>query len=290
MLLSLLLPAVLLTTVSSGCKKSTPEDEEAVRPNHYEKTDIKEPPGGKVEPLKAGDGSIIGRIVYDGTPPEMSPIGETMKAHKDAAGCLAGTDIEQKQQTWIIGKDNAVENVVVFLDPGKKFFDQLKDEDKDRSKQTVEVDQPHCAFIPHVVAVYPSWWNGQKLEPTNQKFVVPNKANFTHNLKWAGNPAKNPSGSVTLAPGDKKDLTLRPKDIVTLGCDVHPWMQGKVYVFNHPYHAVTREPGTFEIKNVPTGVDVNLVFWHEAKGEFKKDTIKLMAGEKKDLGDVKLKQ
>ena len=56
-------------------------------------------------------------------------------------------------------------------------------------------------------------------------------------------------------------------------CTIHPWMNGWVRVFDHPYYAVTDEDGKFEIKNAPAG-KFRIVFWHEngvkggAKGRF----------------------
>ena len=32
----------------------------------------------------------------------------------------------------------------------------------------------------------------------------------------------------------------------------------------HPFAAVTKEDGVYEIKNAPAGVDVELVYWHES--------------------------
>lgn len=289
---ALLLAPVALAFNVAGCKKAEqPEVKE--EPSRYR-------PGGgsgvsgqaaKGQPLKAAglDGTITGRIVYDGEPPEMAEIA-SMKTHKDSAGCLAGKDWEHRQQSWIIGKDKGVANVVVWLDAKGKYFDQLKEEDKDRSKEEVKLDQPHCVFIPHVVALYPSYFDGKAQQPTNQVFKVVNNANFTHNTKWSGKPTKNPPGTVTLPPSDTKVIDLTPTDTITFVCDIHPWMQAKGKVFDHPYHAVTGEDGKFVLKNVPTGVDLTLVFWHEEKGEFKKQEVKLMANQTKDEGDVKVKK
>lgn len=46
-------------------------------------------------------------------------------------------------------------------------------------------------------------------------------------------------------------------------CDIHPWMKGYVWVFDHPYFSVTDENGAFEIPLAPCG-DGRLMVWHEA--------------------------
>ncbi len=46
---------------------------------------------------------------------------------------------------------------------------------------------------------------------------------------------------------------------------IHPWVQGYVWSFDHPYYAVTDESGNFQIKDAPEG-SWRLVFWHEKAG------------------------
>jgi hypothetical protein len=43
-------------------------------------------------------------------------------------------------------------------------------------------------------------------------------------------------------------------------------MRAHAWVFDHPFAAVTGKDGTFEIRNVPTGVDLHVLAWHEAVG------------------------
>lgn len=293
------LPLGLVCTTASGCKQNSVEEDEIPQGGKYVLN--AGPEVIKAEPIKAAsmDGVVTGRVVYDGTPPEMPPIA-AMATHKDA--CLSGAPFEKREQKWIVGKDNAVGNVVLWLNVPKGKFFELKPEDKDRSKEEIILDQPHCVFIPHVVAVFPSYFDGKEQKSTGQVFKSKNSAGFTHNTRWSGDESLGNSGSVTLSSGADKAINFTPgdptgKDVINFGCDVHPWMAAKGFVFDNPYHDVTRvlDPkradGSFEIKNLPTGVDINLVFWHEAKGEFMPfKSFKLSQGEKKDLGDVKIKE
>jgi hypothetical protein len=48
-------------------------------------------------------------------------------------------------------------------------------------------------------------------------------------------------------------------------CSIHPWMNGYVRIFDHPYYAVTDEDGAFTLSNAPIG-NYRLVVWHETKG------------------------
>ena len=44
-------------------------------------------------------------------------------------------------------------------------------------------------------------------------------------------------------------------------------MNAKIHVFDHPYFAVTKADGSFEIANVPVGTELTVYMWHEAKGK-----------------------
>jgi hypothetical protein len=56
---------------------------------------------------------------------------------------------------------------------------------------------------------------------------------------------------------------LRSPDVFQ--SNVHPWLRGFVWAFEHPYFAVTDATGSFEIPNAPAGT-WRLVVWHEAVG------------------------
>src|SRR5688572_15812208 len=53
---------------------------------------------------------------------------------------------------------------------------------------------------------------------------------------------------------------------VSLQCDFHPWMGAKLFVFDHPYYAITKEDGTYEMPFVPTGANLSIMAWHEGVG------------------------
>jgi hypothetical protein len=41
--------------------------------------------------------------------------------------------------------------------------------------------------------------------------------------------------------------------MIPTGCDVHPWMRSYISVLAHPFFAVTRDDGSYEIKGLPDG-------------------------------------
>jgi plastocyanin len=201
---------------------------------------------------------------------------------------------ENCDQRWIVNKDNkGVANVLIFLKaPADKYFEPSA-ADKKRSDEVV-LDQPHCAFIPHVLALYPAYFDGKELQKSGQTFKVKNSAKISHNTKFTGDPRKNKATSETLPAGSSKAVDLHPQTgPVEVACDVHTWMKGKVWVFDHPYAAVTKEDGTFEIKNVPNDAKLHIVAWHEAADYFypNKDgtEITVPKGKTEELKDIKVK-
>src|SRR5205085_7504186 len=112
-------------------------------------------------------GTIKGRVVLaDGTP-KIESLKPQMEKNQDAKVCLSGKEFEKQEQTWILASDNkGVANVVVRLVPpsGKAFKTIAPD------KKEVDIDQPHCAFVPHVVALK----KGQVLKVLNSASVLHN--------------------------------------------------------------------------------------------------------------------
>ncbi len=59
--------------------------------------------------------------------------------------------------------------------------------------------------------------------------------------------------------------------------NTHTWIRGFIFIFDHPYAAVTNDKGTFIIDNIPAG-NYLLKVWHEGFG-FKEKNIEITAGE-----------
>lgn len=242
----------LSVVLLSGCAGGEEKKAEPSRPA----ADRKEKPkkGGKVEELAAPtDGVVKGRVVLVGETPMVEFI-KAMETHTDKATCLAkdATDQEKMTQQWLLSSDKqGVANVVVKLLPpaGKKFKDISPE------KKEVVMDQPHCAFVPHVAALTPG-----------QVLLMKNSAPVPHNTKTAVDPSSgNENKSQTIQPGGQVTFEFSPqRKPIGLSCDFHPWMTGFVYVNDSPYIAVTDKDGNFEIKNVPTGVELTVVGFHEA--------------------------
>ena len=256
----------LLLAAAPGCGKKS-EDGEETKTTKRKDVAPAAASAARAELNAPLEGVILGRVVLNGEIPAM-PLIEKMATHNDHAQCLAGEEFEKIDQKWIISKDKGVANVVIFLRPPQGKYFSVNEEDKNRTDKVV-IKQPHCAYVPHVAAAFPSYFDGKGQKRTGQTFAVENTAAFNHNTSWKGDPLKTGNGNRNLKAGEELTIELQPESSpIALACDVHPWMNAKVWAFDHPYFAVTKMDGSFEIKNVPTGVEVGLVAWHEAPGYF----------------------
>src|SRR5947208_6270328 len=228
---------------------------------------------GAAELESTGSGTLKGIVTFDGTPPAQTPV----KMEKDPEYCRK-TD-PKKLQVWDVGPNKGVANVIVWLRAPKGKCFKIPDDMKQWKGDSIKIDQPHCAFEPRVVALFPSYFDAKakKQTPTGQKFEVLNDATIAHNTNWTpSSTLLNQSGNQILPAKSKEpsklDIAFKPcrpteaggEQTVTFACNIHTWMKGYAKVFDHPFAAVTKEDGVYEIKNAPAGVEVELVYWHES--------------------------
>jgi hypothetical protein len=218
--------------------------------------------------------TVKGTVVWDEgkkPAPKQTPI----KATKDQE--VAAKDKEFLTEDWVVSpKTGRIKNVFVWLAPeptaadlaalkARKLreFPSFKPADINPSlakpaKDTIEIDQPCCRFIPHVIAAR----EGQKL-------VIKNSAPIPHNAKYVGG-AKNGEGNPLIPAGGQFTLPNplgAEKAPVDVSCSIHPWMKAWVRVFDHPYFAVTDADGNFEIKDVPVlDGKLRVFYWQESAG------------------------
>ena len=238
---------------------------------------------GLAQDSKGAWGTIKGRIIWGGA---KLPEKKALKVTVDQAHCLEKGDLFDSLFE-VNPKTRGLKNVFVALkQPPDKAETPLPIHPslKKLKGKKVMVDQPRCLFIPRAVAI----WEGQKL-------IAKNSAPVNHNIRWTGDPEINPGGNVTLPPGKEfqiKDLKAQPLPLI-VQCNIHPWMSGRLAVYNHPYFAVTDKNGNFEIKLAPAGT-YRVTFYHEgigwrggAKGKAGQE-ITLKPGQTLDLGELQM--
>jgi hypothetical protein len=244
----LAVPALALLTLvgCGGGDKKPPAAPPKPAAQNGGKDDGKAAPAGAA--IKPGNGKLVGRVVYEGTPPKMPEI-KDIQNHADKPHCLKAPEQQKIEQTWKVAKDGGVQDVVIWLAaPKGSQFEVVE------SKDNVVLDQPFCVYVPHIFAVKPG-----------QKLTIKNSADMLHNTKWEGDPELNPPRGLTIPAKKQEDnVVLKPQDEpVVFRCDIHKWMEAKAWVLPHQYVAVTGPDGKFTIDNVPTDTEVSVVAWHE---------------------------
>lgn len=173
-----------------------------------------------------------------------APAAKDVNVTADKEHCLSKGALKS-DELIVNAKNKGVKNVWVYLKPAEgDTFDAKQihaDLAKPKAKEHV-VDQPCCAFVPRIVVAR-----------AGDTLTVKNSSPVPHNIKFASD---NMEFNQTLAAGGaytaEKALEAQ-KNPATFACNVHPWMGGRVVIFDHPYFALTDDDGKFEIKNAPEG-------------------------------------
>lgn len=189
-----------------------------------------------------GPGAIVGAVTFSGTPPKPRPL--PMDSDPQCAKAAPGATSE----VILVGPGNGIANVFVYVKDG------LGARRYAVPPSPVVMDQKGCRYIPHVFGVQA----GQTVLVSNSDPLIHNvhampKNNREFNF---GQPANTPPVSRVFE---------QPEIGLPFKCDVHGWMNAYVNVVPHPFFAVTKDDGSFEIKGLPEGT-YTLELWHERLG------------------------
>ena len=122
------------------------------------------------------------------------------------------------------------------------------------------MEQLDKEFVPRVKPVF-----------VGSRVRFPNHDSVRHQV-YSFSPAKKfdlPLYSGGAAPTVVFDVP----GVVALGCNIHDWMVGYIYVSETPYFAATAKDGTALIKDLPAG-DYNVRVWQPSMGEPEDATVR----------------
>jgi hypothetical protein len=227
----------------------------------------------QIEPLPAPAsstepwGTLESRVTFRGELPKIEDWSEKLAKHGDKEHLLKAPKDDMRDPTWRIDpKTRGVANVCVFIKRPKDGVLPIHPADEVR-RDAVVMDAPFCCFVPHMVAVYPEWFDGKERGKTGQQFIFKNSSPLAHAVRTTGNLKVNPSYNRLFPRKTENSFELRPQLLpVYLQCDIHVWMTAYVFVFDHPYFAITKADGSFTIPRVPAGMEVQVMAWHESQG------------------------
>jgi hypothetical protein len=208
-----------------------------------------------------GDGqwsTIKGQVVF----PAGKPVPERKKLEvsQDKQHCLSKGDILD-ESVLVNPKNKGIKNVVVWLRPDdtnpKSPFPKEKVHPADAQRKPAEVviDQPCCMFVNRIT-----------LARVGDTLVVKNPAPVAHNFFMTSTVNGDHNPTIPKESDWKMPEPLKAEaSPIPFKCSIHPWMDGYIRVFEHPYYTLTDENGNFEIKNAPAG-KWRAVYWHEKVG------------------------
>ncbi len=175
-------------------------------------------------------GGIV-RLV--GTPPaarEITPI----RADRLCGPLHAGPVMTR---TYVVGDDRGLGDVVVSVTSG------LEGKTFTAPAESPLIDQIGCIYVPLVTTVM-----------TNQPFRVRNSDAFMHNVNAQARVNRGFNFAQATKGQENTRVFSEPESAIKFICNVHPWMSGYVWVFPHPFHAVTDKDGRWKFSQpLPPG-------------------------------------
>ncbi len=190
--------------------------------------------------LIAGD--VTGKVLFKGKAPEESRI--NLNADPVCKKAHSGPVFSEEV---VVNKNETLKNVLVYIKDG------LSGKTYEAPKQKLVFDQLGCQYRPHVLGIMV----GQELDIKNSDPTLHN----VHSLSKL-NPQFNraqPMKNMVMSEKFDKAETFKVK------CEVHPWMNAFIGVFNNPFFAVTGDDGSFTLKGIPPG-EYTLEAWQEKYG------------------------
>jgi plastocyanin len=148
--------------------------------------------------------------------------------------------------------------------PSVVYVDAIAGKTFPAPKDNPVVDQRGLMFVPRLMVVQ---------QHTTVEFL--NSDNVQHNVFWPsiGGDKKAGHNLGTWPKGEKRPFTFDKAGAVPMFCNVHPDMEGYLFVSPTPYFAQTDDSGNYKIKDVPDG-SYTVIAWHDgAKSQSKPVTV-----------------
>ncbi|OGW60589.1 MAG: hypothetical protein A2V83_11385 [Nitrospirae bacterium RBG_16_64_22] len=210
-------------------------------------------------PSLAGEkGAVEGVFLLAGKAPAESP-----GRIPERGGACAGKELPSAYE---ISKDGGVANVAVWIEgasasPGLPKRDIVMSNGSCRVSPRVAVGLVGSDFVfktdgerMHNFHLYLQWKEHDKLSqrPLRMGATVYNVA-FPKGDHEVRKPIK------------AFHKTREETGIIKVKCNLHPWEEATLLVFDHPYTAVTDGEGKFSLRDVPPG-KYTLKWWHDGFG------------------------
>lgn len=191
----------------------------------------------------AAAGTLSGRIFFDGEAPapKMMPIqGNPECSVLHTGGAVMSEDL--------LVKNGGLANAFVYIKEGLEGYVFPP------APAPLVVSNTKCVYIPHVAGAR-----------VGQDVVFRNDDATLHNVHSYSKTNKSFNLGLPLINMKQTKKFTAPEVMVSLKCDVHPWMLGYIGVLDHPCFAVSDAEGNFSIAGIPPG-EYTVEVWHEKLG------------------------
>lgn len=154
-------------------------------------------------------------------------------------------------RTYLRAADNSLADVLVVL-TGEKL---TKRRWPAAATNPVIVNR-NCQFEPYITAIQ-----------LGQSVTFENRDQTLHNVHLRPAMAENGELNVAMMPRSRPIVAKfrAAEPFIRVECNVHPYMVAYICVVSHPFFALTKEDGRFEIPNIPPG-EYTLMAAHRKAG------------------------
>ena len=205
---------------------------------------------GSAPQQRTGWGTLKGQIRVVGS----MPPNRLLNINKNQAVCQPGGAPVRGETVEVDPATGGLANVVLYaLDlDGENVHEGSKAGKSD----SIFYDQKVCRYLSHVLPMQ-----------TTQSLEVKNSDTVSHNTQIQAKRGRSinenipPGSSVQYSPGKEE------KEPISVSCAVHPWMKAYLLPRDNGYFATTQQDGSFEIANLPAGIDLSVQAWQEKLGK-----------------------
>jgi len=183
-------------------------------------------------------GTLSGRVNFKGKGPKK----KTLKMDADPV-CGASHKTPAYRESFVLSEEGYLKNVTIYLS-------NVNYDGKTPTTQAI-IDQNGCVYAPHVQGIM-----------VGQELLIKNSDATLHNIH--GLPKINSEFNFAM-PKVVKEKAIKfnsAEKFIKIKCDVHPWMNSYISVFDHPFFSVTDNTGSFKIENIPPG-EYDVIAWQE---------------------------
>jgi hypothetical protein len=205
-----------------------------------------------------GWSTLKGKFTFAGNPPPRM----TLNADKDVHICAPGGKQPLDEIVVVDPSSRGLKDVVIYLTTKYPAGNEKWEHPEYLANATgineLPFDQKQCIFLSHLYVAR-----------STQTILIKNSDNTGHNTSINPSAGSKAQAFNELLPANG-ETTYKPIGESSIpnavSCSIHPWMSALILTRNNPYYAVTNADGTFEIKNVPAGVELEFAAWQQGIG------------------------